>query len=410
MDQLNIIKDKICSLGRKFVGATEQRYPTYMVHLDFLKPNDDPMYPIDRAIIHFVKDMPKVDKTSVAKIIGMEPNLIDYRIKKLCESGDLEYSQNYGQYQITSKGEKDYFAPDGSVMYVYSSKDLLIDGNSLSIMDEKIYSVRSRIESGSNSDIIENVTITKDGKPMRKLLKQLEGMTNTNKEKLRIPADSKSFDTSDEPSFGNIRIYFVFSIDGEGKVCKEIFYNDDFIKIPFYSNNIHKYFYGRKINFNYGFTGYEDKDVKNKIFDFTNETICSILKDLYQWKSIDESYYVYKSDSYGNDRPLIITLNLKSFLKSGEKKKLKEDLKNGEVDYQIKDSVITLSVVSNDPALNKLLQFEEDVDNYHVNKGLDFLIDWLCATDLINNRKKLISLDRFDILEEIDNKLFIQNN
>lgn len=410
MDQLNIIKDKICSLGRKFVGATEQRYPTYMVHLDFLKPNDDPMYPIDRAIIQFVKDMPKVDKTSVAKIIGMEPNLIDYRIKKLCESGDLEYSQNYGQYQITSKGEKDYFAPDGSVMYVYSSKDLLIDGNSLSIMDEKIYSVRSRIESGSNSDIIENVTITKDGKPMRKLLKQLEGMTNTNKEKLRIPADSKSFDTSDEPSFGNIRIYFVFSIDGEGKVCKEIFYNDDFIKIPFYSNNIHKYFYGRKINFNYGFTGYEDKDVKNKIFDFTNETICSILKDLYQWKSIDESYYVYKSDSYGNDRPLIITLNLKSFLKSGEKKKLKEDLKNGEVDYQIKDSVITLSVVSNDPALNKLLQFEEDVDNYHVNKGLDFLIDWLCATDLINNRKKLISLDRFDILEEIDNKLFIQNN
>ena len=410
MDQLNIIKDKICSLGRKFVGATEQRYPTYMVHLDFLKPNDDPMYPIDRAIIQFVKDMPKVDKTSVAKIIGMEPNLIDYRIKKLCESGDLEYSQNYGQYQITSKGEKDYFAPDGSVMYVYSSKDLLIDGNSLSIMDEKIYSVRSRIESGSNSDIIENVTITKDGKPMRKLLKQLEGMTNTNKEKLRIPADSKSFDTSDEPSFGNIRIYFVFSIDGEGKVCKEIFYNDDIIKIPFYSNNIHKYFYGRKINFNYGFTGYEDKDVKNKIFDFTNETICSILKDLYQWKSIDESYYVYKSDSYGNDRPLIITLNLKSFLKSGEKKKLKEDLKNGEVDYQIKDSVITLSVVSNDPALNKLLQFEEDVDNYHVNKGLDFLIDWLCATDLINNRKKLISLDRFDILEEIDNKLFIQNN
>lgn len=410
MDQIESIKDKISSLGRIFVGTTEQRYPTYMVHLEFLKPNDDPMYPIDWAIIHFIKDMPKVDKTSVAKIIGMEPNLIDYRIKMLCESGELEFSQHFGQYQITSKGEKDYFAPDGSIMYVYSSKDLLIDGNSLSIMDEKVYSVRSRIDSGSSSDIIENVTITKDGKPMRNLLKKLESMTNTNKEKLRIPADSKNFETIDEPSYGSIKINFVFSIDANGNVCKDIFYNDDFIKVPFYSNDIHKFFYGRKVNFNYGFTGYEVKDVRNRIFDFTNETICGILKDLYKWENVDESYYIYKSDSYGNGRPLTITVNLNNFLKCGEKRIIKEDIKNGEVDYQIKESVITLSVVSNDPTLNNLLQFEEEVDQHYINKGLDYLIDWLCATDLINNRKKLISLDRFDILEEIDNKLFIQIN
>ena len=81
MDQINNIKDKIKELGRTFVGATELWYPTYMVHLDFLKPNDDPMYQIDWAIMHFIDDMPKVDKTSVAKIIGMETSLIDYRIK-----------------------------------------------------------------------------------------------------------------------------------------------------------------------------------------------------------------------------------------------------------------------------------------------------------------------------------------
>ena len=193
MDQIEIIKDKLKSLGRTFVGATELWYPTYMVHLDFEKPNDDPMYPIDWAIMHFIKDMPKVDKTSVAKIIGMESSLIEYRIKYLCDFGDLMYNTDYGHYQITEKGDKDFFSPDGSVMYIHGSKDLLIDGYKLSIMDEKVYSVRSMIRAGYKSDIVENVTVTKDGRPMRMLLRKLDAMSNANKAKLDIPADSRNF-------------------------------------------------------------------------------------------------------------------------------------------------------------------------------------------------------------------------
>lgn len=410
MEQIDNIKEKIKSLGRTFVGATELWYPTYMVHLDFQKPNDDPMYQIDWAIMHFIKDMPKVDKASVARVIGMEPSLVDYRIKTLCESGELLFNTDFGQYQITIKGENDYFAPDGSVMYVYSSKDLLIDGNSLSIMDEKVYTARSIIKSGYKSDIVENVTITKDGKPMRKLLRKLESMTNANKEKLDIPADSKNFETSDEPTFGSIKIYFVFSIDKKGDACKDIFYNDNLIKIPFYSNDIHKFFYGRNMNFNFGFTNYEEISTRNRIFEFTNETICNILRNLYKWKYVDSSFFVYKTVSYYHTRPLTITVNLQNFLNSRERKALKEDLKYGEVDYIFDKSVITLSVVTTDPALKKLLKFDEEVDNIYKNKGLDDLIKWLCNSDFVEKRKDLISLERYDILEKIDNSLFIQSN
>lgn len=407
---LNNIKELIKNLGRTFVGATEQWYPTYMVHLDFLKPNDDPMYQIDWSIMHFISDMPKVDKTSVAKIIGMDSSLIDYRIRNLCDSNDLLYNQNYGQYQITDKGKDDYFGPEGSVMYVYSSKDLLIDGNSLSIMDDKVYSVRSKIRSGYRPDIVENVTITKDGKPIRKLLKRLEGMTNANKEKLRIPADSKDFTTNDEPDTGCIKIYFVFSIDSKGNACKDIIYNDEFIKIPFYSNDIHKFFYGRNVNFNYGFTNYEEKDIKNRIFDFTNETICNILKSIFRWKHVDESYYVYKTDNYNNSRPLSVNVNLNRFISCPDKNLLKEALKSGEVDYQNKENIITLSVVTEDSALKQLLYFEEKVEFFYITKGVDFLVQWLKATDIVENRKKLMILNRFDFLETLDNNLFIQNN
>jgi hypothetical protein len=410
MDQLNNIKELIKGLGRTFVGATEQWYPTYMVHLDFLKPNDDPMYQIDWSIMHFIQDMPKVDKTSVAKIIGMEPGLIEYRIRNLCDTGDLLYNQNYGQYQITEKGKEDYFGPDGSVMYVYSSKDLLIDGNSLSIMDDKIYTVRSRIRSGYRPDIVENVTITKDGKPIRTLLKKLEGMTNANKEKLHIPADSKDFTTNDEPDTGCIKIFFVFSIDSKGNACKDIIYNDEIIKIPFYSDDIHKFFYGRNVNFNYGFTNYEEKDVKNRIFDFTNETICNILKGLFNWKNVDETYYVYKTDNYKNCRPLSVNVNLKRFMSCPNKNMIKKALRSGEEDYQNKDTVISLSVFTEDDALKQLLYFEEKVEHIYRTKGDDSLVQWLKATDIVENRKKLMALDRFDFLEMLDNKLFIQIN
>lgn len=410
MDQIEIIKDKLKSLGRTFVGATELWYPTYMVHLDFEKPNDDPMYPIDWAIMHFIKDMPKVDKTSVAKIIGMESSLIEYRIKYLCDFGDLMYNTDYGHYQITEKGDKDFFSPDGSVMYIHGSKDLLIDGYKLSIMDEKVYSVRSMIRAGYKSDIVENVTVTKDGRPMRMLLRKLDAMSNANKAKLDIPADSRNFDTTDEPTFGSIKIYFVFSIDKVGNARKDIFYNDDFIKIPYYSDNINKFYYGRNLDFNSGFTNYEDKDVRNRIFDLSNESISMILHNLYKWNNIDDSYYTYKTYSYFNSRPLTVNVTLKSFLSSRERKALKEDINYGEVDYQYKNSVITLSVVTNDPELRLLLAFDKKVEDMYAKKGIDGLISWLCESNLTQNRKNLISLQRYDILEKIDNYLFIQSN
>lgn len=412
MDQISIIKDIIKELGRTFVGATELWYPTYMVHLDFLKPNDDPMYQIDWAIMHFINDMPKIDKTSVAKIIGLDPSLVDFRIKTLCDSFDLEFNE-YGHYQVTNTGKEHYFGPEGSVMYVYSTKDLLIDGNNLSIMDDKIYGVRSNIRAGYKSDIVESVTITKDSKPMRHLLRKLESMTNTNKAKLRIPADSKDFTTNDEPDFGSIKIYFVFSIDKNGNACKDILYNDDFVKIPFYSNDIHKFYYGRSARFNFGFTTYEDKDVKNRIFDFTHETIIDIITELFHWEKVDESYYEYKTSDYNNSRPLVVKVDLNKFLSCPEKKLLKEVLKIGEIDYQPTNretSVITLSVVSSDPELNKLLYFEDKIEYFRIEKGLDYLIDWLFASGLVENRRRLISLARYDILEKLDNKLYIQSN
>jgi hypothetical protein len=67
-------------------------------------------------------------------------------------------------------------------------------------------------------------------------------------------------------------------------------------------------------------------------------------------------------------------------------------------------------VVTKDPELIKLLAFDKKVDDLYVKQGVEKLISWLCESNLAQNRKNLISLQRFDILEKLDNYLFIQNN
>jgi hypothetical protein len=140
------------------------------------------------------------------------------------------------------------------------------------------------------------------------------------------------------------------------------------------------------------------------------ETICNILHNLYKWKNIDESYYTYKTYSYFNSRPLTVNVTLKSFLASRERKALKEDIKYGEVDYLFDNSVITLSVVTKDSELRALLDFDKKVEDLYVKQGVEKLISWLCESNLAQNRKNLIALQRFDILEKMDNYLFIQSN
>ncbi len=399
--------------GRKLVGVVELGYPTYMVHLDFMKPNDDPMYQIDWAIMHFIKDMPCVNIPSVARIIGMEESLIEYRIRTLCESNNLKYIPANGEYIITVEGENNYFASEDSVMYVNSSKDLLVDGHTLKIMDEKIYTSRSRIESGNKSDTVESATVSKDCRQIKDLLNKLELMTNTNKEKLLIPSDSKDFSTSDEPTFGSIKLYFIFSIDNNGTVFKDVMFNDQIVKVPYYSSKSEKCYFEGYVKFNYGFTNLSINDTKNRIFDFKSNNIYGILNSLYGWKHIDNSYYTYLTDNYNDNRPLTVNININNFMTTTYVRDLIKDLKRGYVEYvpnpKRPDTFIVISVVTSDRQVKDILTFDEKVNQLYKIQDKSSLINFLKESNYIQSRKNLILLERFDVLESIDISSYIKN-
>ena len=80
-DEIISIDNLMTALDRTVIGAIDIEYPVYLVHLEYEKKNDDPMYFIDWAIANFIKSCPITDKTSISHILGMSLSLIDYRIK-----------------------------------------------------------------------------------------------------------------------------------------------------------------------------------------------------------------------------------------------------------------------------------------------------------------------------------------
>ena len=69
--EIQMIDETMQALNRVVIGAIYIDYPVYLLHLEYKKKNDDPMFFIDWAIMHFVSNQSNPDFISVSKIIGM---------------------------------------------------------------------------------------------------------------------------------------------------------------------------------------------------------------------------------------------------------------------------------------------------------------------------------------------------
>lgn len=149
IEEINMIDETMQAMNRVVIGAIYIYYPVYLVHLEYKKKNDNPMFFIDWAITRFMKSQPKLDIASTAKIIGMDYRLVQYRIKTLKEDGMIV--EGTDGFKITGKGEEYFFNEEDDVPYVNSSSDFLIDGRSLSIMPKVFYDDKGYVDFDKNS-------------------------------------------------------------------------------------------------------------------------------------------------------------------------------------------------------------------------------------------------------------------
>ena len=405
MIDINKIKNVIeTRLHHTLVGAVSFDHPVYMLHLEFKKPNDDPMFQIDWSIMHFAETDPELDIPSIARIIGMEENLILLRVQFLLDNFYLQ--RDTTSYVITENGKAVFFKGNNEVYYINESRDFLIDGKTLTIMDEALYQVHPYIYYDNNSDEPERIIVGNGDRDVKNILKKLNHMTDTNLVKYGLPAGSKDFVVVDDPTNGRISFTLVFCIDRNNHVHKVVMYDDRIIKLGSFEKE-RAYFYN-DFKYNHGFTNYRLSEVAEIILDSKKEIVESIVEDFFG---------IYKKDNKNDlqlaevsDKQIMVHVSYDAFQLSRKRGKLKKAIKDKEVIYSSKSSVASVvwKIDTIDSKMSEMLIFDEFVEALKKKndfEGMDYYFEKMGVQKC---RKYMILLQNFDILQEFDNYKYIQ--
>ena len=404
IEEINMIEETMTAMNRMVIGAIYIDYPVYLVHLEYKKKNDDPMFFIDWAITNFMKSQPKLDSMSVSKIIGMDYRLILYRIKNLKEEGMvIESSEGL---KITGKGETYFFNEEEEVPFVNASSDILIDGRDLSIMPKVFYDDKGYVSFDKNSIYSRIILNSSDDKAIKTLLANIEKMSYERKRSVGLPPESKDFSSTDSPSQGLLRMYLVFSCDHSNKCYKDIVYSNQIVNIPSIKEIVDKSYFNDGLRFNYGYDDLDAEKLRNKVYSFSTNGIKEFLQFIFYWNEVNDNWFKYEKES--RKRPLSVSLDIDNFTKSWNRRKLIKCLEQGYNQYDKEDDFfVRVTVDTSDESLIRLIGLDKRIENSKKVSNLSDIDSVFNEYGESYVRKNLILLDRLDILEEIDNRKYI---
>lgn len=404
IEEINMIEETMTAMNRMVIGAIYIDYPVYLVHLEYKKKNDDPMFFIDWAITNFMKSQPKLDSMSVSKIIGMDYRLVLYRIKNLKEEGMVTESSE--GFKITGKGEAYFFNEEEEVPFVNASSDFLIDGRDLSIMPKVFYDDKGYVSFDKNSIYSRIILNGSDDKAIKTLLAKIEKMSYERKRSVGLPPESKEFSSTDSPSQGLLRIYLVFSCDQSNKCYKDIVYSNQIVNIPAIEEIVDKSYFNDGLRFNYGYDDLDAEKLRNKVYSFSTNGIKEFLQFIFYWNEVNDNWFKYEKES--RKRPLSVSLDIDNFTKSWNRRKLIKCLEQGYNQYDKEDDFfVRVTVDTSDESLIRLIGLDKRIENSKKVSNLSDIDSVFNEYGESYVRKNLILLDRLDILEEIDNRKYI---
>ena len=403
IDEINMIDETMRSMNRVVIGAIYIDYPVYMIHLEYKKKNDNPMFFIDWAIIHFMKKQPKLDIMSASKVIGMDYRLVQYRIKTLKEDGMI--NEGIDGFKITGTGESYYFNEEEEIPFVNASSDFLVDGRNLSIMPKIFYDEKGFVKYDENSIYPRTIIKSAEDPSIKLLLTKIEKMSNERKRSVGLPSESKDFLCTDAPSQGLLRVYLVFSCDKNNKYFKDIVYGNQIVNLPTIKEIVEKSYFNDGLEFNYGYDKIDAKLLRNKVFSFSSNGIKEFLSYIFYWNEVKDNWFKYESDS--TTRPLSVSLDIENFTMSWICRKLIKCLEIGYNQYDVDDLFIRVTVGTTDKSLLKLIELDKKIDISKKTCNLNNIDSIFNEYGESYVRKNLVHLDRLDCLEVIDNRKFI---
>lgn len=401
------ILDYVKERNGKLIGYFKVPFPVYVVHVAYDSVDSNPLFPLDRAILQYVKLCPKMDKTTYfSNLIGFETQLIKKRISVLREEALIILDE--GTYSITDHAERKYLMPNNRPT-VRITGSFIVDGKTLDLLPPFVYtSARSLSYRDLTTSAHLPVDLEMNRAPAESIKAHLKTMSVL--EMLNLESSGNNFEVQElDKRFLN-GAYAVIYSNHDNRIRKEIVYNGEKLEcaatgeattytIELRQTDKQSNTWSFEPNLGYNVSDMEK--ISNRAVNAPLENLACILDDRYKTKE-----YPYQARMDEVTGIPCVCLNEKLLQCADAPMEIVEDAARGYIDLPTGSSGVVRLPVDN--KIENFIEFvniiKESTNSAHASLAMQQL-----STCLSNWRYWMVKFKMYDELEKIDCDCFILN-
>lgn len=426
IEQANKIAKEHCGV---LVGFHSIPLPVYQVLVDYYTIDDDPFFPIQKALLQFIDKLADMEKEKgkrwclsyISAVLGLDVSLVEECYDDIFERHLIYRNPETELLTVFPSARKEYLM-EGSRPHKTVTGSIFVDGKTFGLFPDEIYESILNDNEVWASDHTKNITphlpvdlSQVDSLPeVSKLLFALNshqrlpksiGLEHTEGDKFNIVGLAKKY------LYG---VYLVYIQTKDGSLIKIPFVGHTPLNIPSLSN-VNNYTFALKaeknksgekeivVTANLGYNSNDES--KNKITEGSEELWISLISNIYEISASSEecAKSAIKTDSLGNkyifaNKDLLINSNNPSkLLDDVLKSKSQTCITLGRKKFNEKGVLLVRIEVDNDLCL--YLEIKKAINDIADIQQLKEQLVQIAPKDW---RQRLVEIGQYSKLEEID--------
>lgn len=402
--------------GLHLEGYIPARCPIYVLNLSYFSKDNDPFYPIDRAIINILERNPHTTGIPyIAWLLGFEKEIVESRINyHLIANGFLMYG-GYGEYIVTDAGVRKYMTKNGERPDVQVTGSVMVDGTTLSLLPQIFYNSNNVLRYfRQGRTAIPHVPLMGNDDPVLvRAVKKMETLIRTSRFPYGLEEHAHNLEilSYDERVLEDAII--VFLSNDQGKISKQLYFNGNETNLDALKGVVERYyFYFDERGNLHNNGGVANNDVSSVVLNSSIDNFAVAIISRYEMRGDMKKVDVVKSYIKIIGGRYYLQLTKQHLNYSNKKRQVLADARLGYIamrpGYQENGVLIVSTEV--DKQIKFLIDFEEKLKAWKDEYGqvdMDFIYD-ITKDKTFNWRKVLCEIDRFDDLERIDRMQFFK--
>ena len=132
--------------GGTLIGFHSIPLPVYQVLLDYDTIDDNPFFPIQKAILQYIDNLAKIEKDKgqqwsfsyLAAVLGIDVSLVKEVYKDLKDRHLVDRNSETEQLTVTPSARREYLS-EGSRPHKTLTGSIIVDGKNLELFSNEIY-------------------------------------------------------------------------------------------------------------------------------------------------------------------------------------------------------------------------------------------------------------------------------